>query len=91
MFCVSLINYIFSNISINYISHHIWGNISGTIFHCCNKELDIYNQTGRIGFHEGVIQKVEGVVNNNYKKEVTFKLFENANYYYTDGSGQFQQ
>jgi hypothetical protein len=28
---------------------------------------------------------VEGVVNNNYKKEVTFKLFENANYYYTDG------
>ncbi|CAF2233049.1 unnamed protein product [Rotaria magnacalcarata] len=49
------------------------------------KELDIYNQTGRIGFHKGIIEKVDGVVDNNYKKEVTFKLFENVNYYYTDG------
>ncbi|MBN8511674.1 MAG: hypothetical protein J0L79_01400 [Rickettsiales bacterium] len=64
--------------------HKVCDSITHTIEHDA-EELDIYNQTGRIGFHEGVIQKVEGVVDNNYKKEITFKLFENVNYYYTDG------
>ena len=64
--------------------HEVCDSITYTIEHEV-EELEVYNKSGRIGFHEGVIQKVEGLMDNNYKKEITFKLFENVNYYYTEG------
>jgi len=66
--------------------HKLCDSITYTIEHDAEEfDLDIYNKAGRISFHEGVIQKVEAFTDNNYKKEVTFRLFENEDYYYTDG------
>ncbi|MBN8522237.1 MAG: hypothetical protein J0M23_00005 [Rickettsiales bacterium] len=48
------------------------------------EQAELYNKSGRIAFPSAFFEKVKANA-DNYKKTISFKLFENAEYYYTEG------
>ncbi|MCP5362359.1 MAG: hypothetical protein H6911_00110 [Rickettsiaceae bacterium] len=48
------------------------------------EQAELYNKSGRIAFPSAFFEKVKAHA-DNYKKTISFKLFENSEYYYTEG------